>query len=501
MLRKMTEEGEALTFPMMRESEAASRLKSTVSYLLPQLSDDYSDDVLAEYITVLVCNGKSQRQAREDLQAFLGDQSEGFVSCLWELLRKELSRDGLENFASDPMAPAEFGAHDNLMNRHSNSEGTKDYTNNTFSIATGVKGRINGSSRRLKATENDDWNSSPSIYSRKLSSIVVSGFQQPGGMNPDKFEKTAHQSSRAMQQPCLPKEETNTKYSQSIQPVGLVSDGYCDAPSYCKTKPRISVWDRLGSLNSDLFKDLKNPRMPETDIQSHEKQIPHANGPAFLAANGEHFKRFQREVTAVGNRHKSFQSHTARQLETGIITCNGPPMAHNRTSKRRYGDICSNAGDDSVNQVSRVLHREPSQDIERPKSLSYLSAKSDLLSEILNTKKKLLQIEMRILQSKQLKKQKVGALPSESGELQARQDDVESKSIHVTNVHFAATEEAISVFFAKCGAVENVVIVTNPESLKPIGAAFVTFASKESVDRAILLSGSAFYSRTVKSRS
>uniref|UniRef100_A0A803LYW2 RRM domain-containing protein n=1 Tax=Chenopodium quinoa TaxID=63459 RepID=A0A803LYW2_CHEQI len=41
-----------------------------------------------EYITVLVCNGKNQNQARDDLHAFLGRRTEEFVSWLWKFLLK-----------------------------------------------------------------------------------------------------------------------------------------------------------------------------------------------------------------------------------------------------------------------------------------------------------------------------------------------------------------------------------------------------------------------------
>eukprot|EP01018_Ginkgo_biloba_P026780 Gb_38286 [translate_table: standard] len=39
-----------------------------------------------EYVVVLVCNGKHQIQARNDLDAFLGDESGAFVSWLWDHL-------------------------------------------------------------------------------------------------------------------------------------------------------------------------------------------------------------------------------------------------------------------------------------------------------------------------------------------------------------------------------------------------------------------------------
>ncbi|CAF2279151.1 unnamed protein product, partial [Brassica napus] len=115
------------------------------------------------------------------------------------------------------------------------------------------------------------------------------------------------------------------------------------------------------------------------------------------------------------------------------------------------------------------------------------------VSEIVNMKQKLQQLDNQINQAKHLKKQKVGELKSsvQSGELQQQHDDTESSIIQVTNVNYAASEEAISMLFSKWGAVKNITIVTDP-------TAFVTFATKESVNKAIALSGTMFFSRPIK---
>lgn len=74
------------SFKLKRKSALASKLKSSIS---KHLRHSYSHDhVLAEYITVLVCNGKNQEQARHDLEAFLGQRTQEFVSWLWDLLLK-----------------------------------------------------------------------------------------------------------------------------------------------------------------------------------------------------------------------------------------------------------------------------------------------------------------------------------------------------------------------------------------------------------------------------
>lgn len=65
-------------------------------------------------------------------------------------------------------------------------------------------------------------------------------------------------------------------------------------------------------------------------------------------------------------------------------------------------------------------------------------------------------------------------------------------------VHFAATEEALSLYFAKCGVVENGVILTDKTTGQRKGSAYVAFASKDSAVKAVALSGATFFSRTLK---
>ncbi|KAK6249391.1 hypothetical protein QUC31_020956 [Theobroma cacao] len=66
------------------------------------------------------------------------------------------------------------------------------------------------------------------------------------------------------------------------------------------------------------------------------------------------------------------------------------------------------------------------------------------------------------------------------------------------SVHFGATKEALSLYFAKCGVVENVVILTDKVTGRPRGSSYITFAGKESLDKAVTLCGATFVSRIVK---
>jgi hypothetical protein len=52
-------------------------------------------------------------------------------------------------------------------------------------------------------------------------------------------------------------------------------------------------------------------------------------------------------------------------------------------------------------------YKQAEQDFEKPSLLSHQSTKQDIFSEIKNVKEKMQELELRIIQSKQLKKQKV----------------------------------------------------------------------------------------------
>ncbi|WOL17216.1 hypothetical protein Cni_G26005 [Canna indica] len=73
-------------------------------------------------------------------------------------------------------------------------------------------------------------------------------------------------------------------------------------------------------------------------------------------------------------------------------------------------------------------------------------------------------------------------------------EDVESRTVFVTNVHFAASREVLVSHFTKCGAIIKVTMLTDTTG-QPKGEAYIVFANKESVDKAISLSGTSFFSR------
>ncbi|XP_078165742.1 uncharacterized protein LOC144560421 isoform X2 [Carex rostrata] len=85
-----------------------------------------------------------------------------------------------------------------------------------------------------------------------------------------------------------------------------------------------------------------------------------------------------------------------------------------------------------------------------------------------------------------------------SGPQPSQMEDMDSRTVLVTNVHFGATKEAIVSHFAICGPVTKVIILRDKITGKPKGAACVVFPKKDFVEKAISLSGTSLFSRTLK---
>eukprot|EP00240_Pyramimonas_obovata_P011467 CAMPEP_0118949546 /NCGR_PEP_ID=MMETSP1169-20130426/49834_1 /TAXON_ID=36882 /ORGANISM="Pyramimonas obovata, Strain CCMP722" /LENGTH=123 /DNA_ID=CAMNT_0006896211 /DNA_START=158 /DNA_END=526 /DNA_ORIENTATION=- len=62
------------------------QLKKAISVKLVDFLGEYTDDVLAEYILVMMAHGKTRDQTQDDLEAFLGKDSIKFTEWLWENL-------------------------------------------------------------------------------------------------------------------------------------------------------------------------------------------------------------------------------------------------------------------------------------------------------------------------------------------------------------------------------------------------------------------------------
>nr|XP_016446977.1 PREDICTED: uncharacterized protein LOC107772006 [Nicotiana tabacum] len=67
-------------------AEGFSKLRERVKDKLKEFMGDYTDDTLVEYVIVLLKNGRRKEEARNELNVFLGEDSDSFVAWLWDHL-------------------------------------------------------------------------------------------------------------------------------------------------------------------------------------------------------------------------------------------------------------------------------------------------------------------------------------------------------------------------------------------------------------------------------
>ncbi|KAF0890504.1 hypothetical protein E2562_002861 [Oryza meyeriana var. granulata] len=99
--------------------------------------------------------------------------------------------------------------------------------------------------------------------------------------------------------------------------------------------------------------------------------------------------------------------------------------------------------------------------------------------------------------SSMVEAQKVPSLAVGSCTTGQPEGGADSRTVFVTNVHFAATKDALSRHFNKFGAVLKTLIVTDVSG-QPTGSAYIEFLHKESAEQALTLNGTSFMSRILK---
>ncbi|CAB4040662.1 RNA-binding, partial [Paramuricea clavata] len=57
--------------------------------------------------------------------------------------------------------------------------------------------------------------------------------------------------------------------------------------------------------------------------------------------------------------------------------------------------------------------------------------------------------------------------------------------VHVGNLSYSVTEEALRQAFEACGDIDEAIVVTDRETGRPRGFGFVTFQEKQGADKAI----------------
>ncbi|XP_057476596.1 uncharacterized protein LOC130764393 isoform X1 [Actinidia eriantha] len=558
------------SFKMDRKSPLASILKSSISNKLLQFLGSYTDDVLADYIIVLVCNGKHQIEARDDLEAFLGERSSEFVSWLWDHLLKYAQQSNsaislLYPKDSSVTIPSNGGADRDLRSSRSkdaqsHGSGNADISlyacywqtknekdchpsvyatslapSNSVGLYEGsqyCKGPVapsNGANTNkaklqkqtaiaseVRATENIHDESLTYKPSKAGSYFLIPAGREHSFECLDKPKRSVNHKGngspnqlmgfsrrekvlRNMQPSIIDGPGMNEIYSANVPArslPGAAGDRSCQSK-----KVRGSVWDRLGKAHevNDETVDARAIDIVEKDQEGYEQHI--LSVPVSIEELYGSIKNGVHELDKSCSGNGPGECTKPKQAMKTIFKLHA---ANNIRRKRHFDKINSCPSSHSDSLVGRGdmdhQHEESPQDFKRLNSTSEAAALT-LVTKVQDVKQRMRQIEMEMskLRTKQLEMKKDGQphVLTNSGVIKHSEEDVESRTVFVTNVHFAATKEALSFHFAKCGVVLNVVILTDLNA-QPKGSAYIIFANKESVDKAVALSGTSFFSRTLK---
>ncbi|KAF4355080.1 hypothetical protein G4B88_004292 [Cannabis sativa] len=468
-----------ISFKLRRKSSLISNLKSSISTTLLDFYAEFADEILAEYITVMICNGKDQFQARDDLEPFLGNRSAEFVSWLW----------------------------DHLLNCHRKYEDD---------IHLRVSKDVYFTSPERSDRERD------SRSSRKLCKISRHEMISREIEEDEKIDGVSANTNEGVVY--VKKPEQVLDHNQPV-PISIIypqSSGsdrpFSKQPGFCNDLgrsttvgtaipysmhfeiPRVSVWDRLGRPCDDV--PAKDKSIDQDAVGHHDQDEDVHNQRASIAS------RLSYRASSIDGRSECYNClDESENPEDGVMRTSDPHTLDDIRQKRLFSEHSSGPSIGSVplKDKSKIEPKVEEISVEFKKS-NVVSKDSTItpivVSKMLGVKRKLNQIEMEMAKLR-LKQAELGldgkiSQLSNPSDLKHPVEDIDSRTIFVTNVHFAATKEALSSYFAKCGAIDNVIISIDPVTAKPKGSAYITFASKESVDKAVALGGTTFLSRTIQ---
>ncbi|KAK3145104.1 hypothetical protein QOZ80_4AG0323130 [Eleusine coracana subsp. coracana] len=540
---------EERSFRMDRRSPAAAALRAAVADVLPRFLDSYSDETLEEYIVVLICNGKHQYQARDDLEAFLGDDSENFVTWLWGFLSKR-NVESVDNCSFQDRLDNEC---ENL-NGKKNLWAAKDRPGNAQIVNSNIS-----VPRPHRDFHNLDSTNGRNVTRHCIGSTDVISPEGVGGrqcfwedQHHKKGQNTAGCRSFLMTQydvagrnaRILTQEEFlhGEHVGRNVSTRCFPEAGGTDDERMSMSLKRRPVWDRLGepivedrglvrthvmTVQNGLHKKAKL-MVPEHEQRHCADSYSHHD--VFDKANPRKFTNCHTDVNT-GQAHEHVGRANKSRL-IGRLSFDGGRAFHGDMDRNNVQDreVLSQKSSlslpvkssrlQSMNEFTSKMKGLPAS-VPDPTRDIFTSSKgcSPALSntpssvredgsscrnkpvkdEILDMKLKIKQMELDVLKLRskqmQINIEKQGSLSL--GPHANFDEDGDSRTVLVTNVHFAATKEALSTHFMKCGTVLNINIVMDAITGHPKGAAYITFADKDSIEKAVSLSGTSFLTRVL----
>ncbi|KAI3510801.1 hypothetical protein L1887_17938 [Cichorium endivia] len=486
-----------LTFRIIFSGDGAGRLRDKVKEKLKEFMGDYTDDTLVEYVIVLLKNGRRKEEAKNELNVFLGDDSDSFVSWLWDHLRSNL------NLYAQPK-----------------DEVVKQKKDDGKSESEGIN--INKSNKASKKRVSKDWrgvmrdpNEPPPLRSAVIANIHNDDNTLQSRSPSPQPRKRGRSGERGQIDERIQTDERSQVKREAVSKPGLGASrrllqfAVRDAVATSRSTPSLTSEPSLKRLrsvvstpNEDLQIEEHRPkirsvaRVPKSMAVAIKAVADAAKDVVKVKPSGNVFDRLGRSTD---NTVDQFDYRETGDEDTQIIEATVPTYYDEgyENMDRRGKMGISQIGSDSVmvdyNAVSVV--DKPQRD---HNSSNLNSGKPRAILEIENQK---------AVQETQL-----GAGAGKGNSVIVSNgngaptinptgrpiEDVDSRTIFVSNVHFGATKDSLSRHFNKFGDVLKVVIITEAATGQPKGSAYVEFMRKEAAENALSLDGTSFMSRILK---
>ncbi|KAK8581631.1 hypothetical protein V6N13_144646 [Hibiscus sabdariffa] len=518
-----------------------SNLKSSVSEKLLRFLGDFnytpdSIGVLSDYVVVLVSNGKCQSEAKAELEPFLGDATTDFVSWLWDILSED-SNDSNANKSSSDLeniaGPKSSEADDVSANIQSQNSGSGAVPRSQLPVLSNTLAEeTNEYASALPCKSNENFRATSAFENNPDGSLYVCSFKtKPSAevLLPIPYEQNLqHAKVHRTTPPLKHSQETNFGGRRLFSRAA----GAIFHQNGIKVKPH-NVWDRLGKLAEDdtsvkqvnecvnmkrqmLEKNLlvlsQNTWIPTVLVGEVENLSQNCNVKTYRSNGGR--KRKLNDFFLISSTTSDTWDHDEENsrkftVEPKNYTCmlKESDASCKPEKSKSCNKGCKSGLDASISSMpEETSHDKLGVGMEDLDSTQTLISDGAIPAETggirpvqaqlvdMNLRLRKLETEISKLKSKPLIKDRCHVLSSSSGSVDPLKDGVESRTVFVTNV---ATQDALRSYFARCGPVNRVIKLTNTSTINQKRSAYITFTTKESVDKALALNGTNFFSRII----
>ncbi|KAL5214096.1 hypothetical protein ABZP36_003248 [Zizania latifolia] len=578
------------TFKANFTGEGVALLRERVKEKLKELMGEYSDDTLAEYVVVLLRNGRRKDQAAKELEVFLSDNNDAFVSWLWDHLSSSLHL---------YVQPKATSTNDEAKSIRNNARGMP--VRNMTSSTQAIPEPVSGAQKTTGIQQRREWGGivqeqSEAIPLRSVVTTVSHAEEKTVHKShairrthsPDthqhrkrnreedarQIKRTSHQATDAPRRLLQFAVRDAVKTVQAVNPrsesaskrlCSVVSTMASDSPHDIKLKKmnsdvRVpgataalraaaeaaedvlkerysgSVFKRLGGRGmvnaageSFGFRELGRGReyddidnvQAENQLDFHERNHCEGDANMYEPETAEAVDSAS-DIDGYGHtgasRHNGLGSYRStlpssigkESLVADFNIVKGAAAVRSRrliaqdthpSSGQKLSERILNI---PVNSTTlKLANHETARNVATPEPhlpteiKGTVSRKSNVTVPHANNMPMTDKSKDLMCSTSTVEAQKFSSLAV--GSYTAGQPDggTDSRTVFVSNVHFAATKDALSRHFNKFGAVLKTLIVTDVSG-QPTGSAYIEFSQKESAEQALTLNGTSFMSRILK---